>query len=275
MKRYRKALTIAGSDSGGGAGIQADLKTFAACGCFGMSAVTAITAQNTCGVTAIHAIPPAIITSQIRAVLEDIGADGIKIGMLHCSEVIRAVAAILKEFSCDEIVVDPVMVATSGARLIEEEAVSTLRDTLLPLASLVTPNIPEAEILTGKTISCRDDMITAARQLAHEYNTSVLLKGGHLEGATIVDIFWGKEHSKEIEFSNTAIATNNTHGTGCTLSSAITAFRARGASYAEAINSAETYLHDAIAAGAAYTLGKGHGPVHHFHAFRHEGSTRK
>jgi len=269
MKRYRKALTIAGSDSGGGAGIQADLKTFAACGCFGMSAVTAITAQNTCGVTAIHAIPPATITSQIRAVLEDIGADGIKIGMLHCSEVITAVAAILTEFSCNEIVVDPVMVATSGARLIEEEAISTLRDTLLPLASLITPNIPEAEILTGKTISCCTDMITAARQLVHEYGTSVLLKGGHLEGATVIDIFLDKEHSKEIEFSNTTIATKNTHGTGCTLSSAITAFRARGVSYAEAIGSAENYLHDAIAAGAAYTIGKGHGPVHHFHPFWH------
>lgn len=267
MKRYRKALTIAGSDSGGGAGIQADLKTFAACGCFGMSAITAITAQNTCGVTDIHTIPPATITSQIRAVLEDIGVDAVKIGMLHSSEVIRAVAAILKEFSCDEIIVDPVMVATSGARLIEEKAISTLQDTLFPLSSLITPNIPEAQILTGKTISCRADMITAARQLAHEYGTSVLMKGGHLEGATVVDIFLEKEDSKETKYSNTKIVTKNSHGTGCTLSSAITAFRARGASYGEAIGSAETYLHDAIGAGAAYTMGKGHGPVHHFHTF--------
>ncbi|MFN2354146.1 MAG: bifunctional hydroxymethylpyrimidine kinase/phosphomethylpyrimidine kinase [Desulfopila sp.] len=269
MKRYTKALTIAGSDSGGGAGIQADLKTFAACGCYGMSAITAITAQNTCGVTDIHAIPPATIASQIRAVLEDIGADAIKIGMLHSSEVITAVAAILKEFSCDQIVVDPVMVATSGARLIEEEAISTLRHTLLPLASLITPNIPEAEILTGNTISCRSDMSTAARQLAHEYGTSVLLKGGHLKGATVVDIYLNNEHSKEREFSNATIVTKNSHGTGCTLSSAITAFRARGASYGQAIDSAETYLHHAIAAGAAYSIGKGHGPVDHFHPFRH------
>ncbi|MBM9604942.1 bifunctional hydroxymethylpyrimidine kinase/phosphomethylpyrimidine kinase [Desulfopila inferna] len=267
MKSYRKALTIAGSDSGGGAGIQADLKTFSACGCYGMSAITAITAQNTCGVTAIHPVPPAVIAAQIRAVLDDIGTDAIKIGMLHSADVIMTVAQVLREYGCNNIVLDPVMVATSGDRLIEESAVATLLETLLPLATLITPNIPEAEILTKKKISTRDDMISAAQLLSSEYSLAVLLKGGHLKGTTLVDVYWPRDADSPIFFENERIATRNSHGTGCTLSSAIAAFIAHQESLHDAVRHAEKYLYQAISAGSEYSLGKGHGPVHHFFNF--------
>jgi hydroxymethylpyrimidine/phosphomethylpyrimidine kinase len=265
---YIRTLTIAGSDSGGGAGIQADLKTFSACGCFGMSAITAITAQNTCGVTAIHPVPPAIIAAQIRAILDDIGTDAIKIGMLHSSDVITCVAEILREYGCGNIILDPVMVTTSGHRLMEGDAVATLKKNLFPLASLITPNIPEAEILTGRKISTVDDMIGAAHRLSTEHSLSVLLKGGHGKGETIIDVYREKDNDIEILFENKRIPTKNSHGTGCTLSSAIAAFTGRGESPADAIRFAEEYLHKAITAGSRFSLGKGHGPVHHFFDYR-------
>lgn len=266
MKEYRKVLTIAGSDSGGGAGIQADLKTFSACGCFGMSAVTAITAQNTCGVTDIHAIPASSIAAQIHAVLDDIGADAIKIGMLHSSEVILTVTEVLHRYGCKNIIVDPVMVATSGDRLIEEDAVATLKENLLPMASLITPNIPEAEILAGEKISGTEDMAMAAEKLGKLFGTSVLAKGGHLTEDLLVDILWSKQRQKTERFENRRVATRNSHGTGCTLSSAIASFAAYGNTIEKSVALAEEYLHSAIAAGAEYRIGKGHGPVHHFHS---------
>ena len=266
MKKYIRALTIAGSDSGGGAGIQADLKTFSACGCFGMSALTAITAQNTLGVTDIHAIPPKTIAAQISAVLDDIGTDSIKIGMLHSSEVITTVADILTRYSCTNIVIDPVMVATSGDRLIEEEAVETLKETLLPLATVITPNIPEAEILLGEKITSASLLEEVAARLSSSYSTSVLAKGGHLSDETLVDILWDRDFLRAVSFAHRRMATRNTHGTGCTLSSAIAAYLAEGNSLVESVEKAEHYLHGAIAAGSDYEIGSGHGPVHHFHA---------
>ncbi|MEE4240574.1 MAG: bifunctional hydroxymethylpyrimidine kinase/phosphomethylpyrimidine kinase [Desulfopila sp.] len=264
MKRYSRTLTIAGSDSGGGAGIQADLKTFSACGCYGMSAITAITAQNTCAVHDIHPVPAAHIAAQIRAVLDDIGADAVKIGMLHSSEVIITVAALLREYGCSTIILDPVMVATSGDRLIEDSAVDTLVEKLFPLALLITPNIPEAEILTKQKIADRDDMERAARFMSEKFAVSVLLKGGHLGGDQVVDLLWQKNSSRAHFFQSRRMTTANTHGTGCTLSSAIAAFIALGSPLQEAVERGRNYLQGALEAGALFSIGKGHGPVHHF-----------
>ncbi len=265
MKKYTKLLTIAGSDSGGGAGIQADLKTFSACGCYGMSAITAITAQNTCGVTDIHGVPTNTITAQIKAVLDDIGADAIKIGMLHSREVIQTVADVLAQYQCKNVVLDPVMVATSGDRLIKEDAVVMLKEQLFPMARLITPNIPEAEILTDRKITDNDAMIDAAQQLGSKFSISVLVKGGHLSNQNLVDVLFNVERQDIKFYENERIATKNSHGTGCTLSSAIAAFLAKGLLLADAVQQAENYLHSAIMAGSNYTTGKGHGPVHHFH----------
>lgn len=264
MKNYTRLLTIAGSDSGGGAGIQADLKTFSACGCFGMTAVTAITAQNTLGVTDIHPVPVSSIDAQLRAVLDDIGVDGVKIGMLHSVEVIRCVAAVLKEYGCSKVVLDPVMIATSGDRLIEDDAVEALKEYLFPVVHLITPNIPEAELLAGKRITSDQELEDAARDLADRHDVSVLLKAGHFSGKTIRDILIEKGKPFKPFFSS-RLDTRNTHGTGCTLSSAVAAFWGRGSTMAGAVELAEKYLHGAIESGSLYELGKGHGPVHHFH----------
>ncbi len=265
MKQYKRVLTIAGSDSGGGAGIQADLKTFSACGCFGMSAITAITAQNTCGVTDIHPVPVTTLEAQIRAVMDDIGVDAIKIGMLHSKEVIHCVASVLKGYDCKKIVLDPVMVATSGDPLIREDAVEAMKENLLPLVKVITPNIPEAEILTGKKITGDREALAAARQFSNAFSISVLVKAGHLEGDRLIDVLWEDESQKVFRYENKRISTGNTHGTGCTLSSAIAAYLAQGFPLEEAVMLAEKYLHAAIAEGSEYRIGKGHGPVHHFH----------
>ncbi len=266
MKRYIRVLTIAGSDSGGGAGIQADLKTFSACGCFGMSAITAITAQNTCGVINIHPIPVSTVESQIRAVMDDIGVDAVKIGMLHSKEVIQCVASVLSEYDCKAIVLDPVMVATSGDPLIEEDAITAMKEQLLPKVTLITPNIPEAEILTGRTIAGDREVMEAVQQLSAAFSLSVLVKAGHLQGERLIDVLWDSQHQKIFTYENVRLATKNTHGTGCTLSSSIAAFLAQGFPLDEAVRKAENYLHAALAAGAEYRIGKGHGPVHHLHA---------
>jgi hydroxymethylpyrimidine/phosphomethylpyrimidine kinase len=264
LQSYTRTLTIAGSDSGGGAGIQADIKTFSACGCYGMSVITAITAQNTCSVRDIHPVPTSHIAAQIRAVLDDIGTDAIKIGMLHSSEVIVTVAGLLREYGCDNIILDPVMVATSGDRLIQDSAVATMTAELFPLATMITPNIPEAEILTKQKIVDPDDMERAARFLSDTFSLSVLLKGGHLGGAGVTDIFWEKGSRQPHSFQSKRIATANTHGTGCTLSSAIAAFIALGHSAQQAVTYGRNYLQGALEAGALFSLGSGHGPVHHF-----------
>jgi hydroxymethylpyrimidine/phosphomethylpyrimidine kinase len=259
-ERVRTALTIAGSDSGGGAGIQADLKTFSALGVYGMSAVTAITAQNTLGVTAVFELPPELVAAQIDAVLSDIGADAVKTGMIANSEIIRVVAAKVREYGLSTLVVDPVMVATSGDRLLREEAVTALRTELLPLATVVTPNLPEAEVLVGRPIGSLAEMHEAAREIVGMGVRSVLVKGGHLQGDA-TDVFY--DGTNVVELPARRIDTTSTHGTGCTLASAIAALLARGESLEAAIGGAKVYLTAAIE--WAYPIGHGHGPVHHFH----------
>ena len=265
-RRYPRALTIAGSDSGGGAGIQADLKTFAALGCYGMSVITALTAQNTVAVTAIYPVPPEFIAAQIDAVMKDIGADAIKIGMLHSAEVIATVADRLRQYPQVPVVVDPVMVAKSGDRLLREDAVTALREVLLPLATVVTPNLPEAETLLGRRVRDRDAMNAAAIDLLKLGPRAVVVKGGHLAGGDSTDVLALAGETTVRWFQAPRAATSNTHGTGCTYSSAIAAGLARGATVADAVEQAKRYLTGAITAGATFKLGTGHGPVHHFHA---------
>ena len=265
-RRYARALTIAGSDSGGGAGIQADLKTFAALGCYGMSVITALTAQNTVAVAAIHPVPPEFIAAQLDAVLEDIGVDAIKVGMLHSAEVIATVAERLRRRPMVPVVVDPVMVAKSGDRLLREDAVTALREVLLPLATVITPNLPEAEALLGRHVRSHDAMNAAATDLLKLGPRAVVVKGGHLAGGDSADVLALAGEKTVRWFQAPRAATSNTHGTGCTYSSAITAGLARGASIADAVEQAKRYLTGAITAGATFRLGAGHGPVHHFHA---------
>jgi hydroxymethylpyrimidine/phosphomethylpyrimidine kinase len=258
-----KALTIAGSDSGGGAGIQADLKTFAALGVYGSSAITAITAQNTVGVTAVHEIPTEVIAAQLDAVLGDIGADAAKTGMLSSAPIIATVAAAVRRWGLARLVVDPVMVAKSGDRLLREDAVRALREELLPLALVVTPNIPEAETLAGMTIQAEEDRREAARRIAAFGPRYVVVKGGHAEGDPI-DFLYDGATTIPIG-SGPRIDTPNTHGTGCTFAAAITAGLARGYEVERAVREAKTYLTEALR--ASYRVGAGHSPVHHFHAW--------
>ncbi len=267
MKQYRRLLTIAGSDSGGGAGIQADLKTFAALECYGMSVIAALTAQNTRGVTAIYDLPPAFVAQQLEAVLSDIGVDAVKVGMLQSAEIVQTVAAHLRQAQPAHIVVDPVMVAKSGHRLLQDSAIEALMAELLPLATLITPNIPEAEVLTRSRIVDRAAMSTAASQLLTSGAKAVLVKGGHLTDDSSDDCLATRNDDGTTNitwFKHARITTPNTHGTGCTLSSAIAAWLARGKEPTAAVAAAIEYLTHAIEAGAAYQIGNGHGPVHHF-----------
>ncbi len=274
-KRYKRLLTIAGSDSGGGAGIQADLKTFSALGCFGMSVITALTAQNTHSVTGIHPVPPEFIRLQIDTVMEDIGVDAVKVGMLHSAEVIRTVANSLQSYPIPYIVVDPVMVAKGGAKLLQDEAVEALRTYLLPLATVITPNLPEARVLLGLDTNPsnreKDSDLAVlehlGRQLASLGPKAVLVKGGHLQGSESSDVLYLAVEDRFVHFPSRRIPTQNTHGTGCTLSSAIAAYLAHGLPLEQAVGSAKEYLTQALIKGATYRLGNGHGPVHHFHAF--------
>ncbi len=258
-------LTIAGSDSGGGAGIQADLKTFAALGTYGCSAICALTAQNTQTVTAIHEVPPEFVTAQLDAVFGDIEIAAVKIGMLSSREVIDAVAAGLERHGARTIVLDPVMVAKSGARLLRPDAIEALKQRLLPLATLITPNLPEAGDLLG--IEAPGDeagMVEAAAALRALGPSAVLIKGGHLEDADSVDIL--DDGGEPLTLVAPRIATVNTHGTGCTLSSAIAALLGKGMPLRDAISGAKGYLTGALKAADQLRVGHGHGPVHHFHA---------
>lgn len=265
MKHYHRVLTIAGSDSGGGAGVQADIKTISACGCYAASAITAVTVQNTCGVSAVHPVPVEIIEQQIDAVLSDIGADAIKIGMLHSEEVVKCVARMLRKYNCPRVVIDPVMVSTSGHRLIEESAIQSLCSVLLPLATVITPNIPEAEILLGgQKLDKQSGLSDAARVLGEKFGTSVLLKAGHLTEDKLVDIFYNHEDGSLTELPSVRIHTKNTHGTGCTMSSALASSLAKGENLVEAATSAKAYINSAILSGADYEIGHGFGPVNHF-----------
>lgn len=331
-KHYTRVLTIAGSDSGGGAGVQADIKTISALGCYAASVITAVTVQNTMGVSDVHPIPADIVEGQIRAVLDDIGADAVKIGMLQSREITRRIAAVLGEYPIRNIVLDPVMVSTSGHRLIEPEAVEALVSCLMPLARVITPNIPEAEILLGgKRLSDQASLSEAAVELSRLTGASVLLKAGHLApdpsgadsevkemtGASVLlkaghlapdpsgaesgagcraeseclsgaesgaksaaesraksgaepgamvltDYFYDAERGELIELPSQAVQTVNTHGTGCTMSSALAAHLAKGCSLQDAARGAKAYIAGAIADGAAYEIGHGHGPVNHF-----------
>ena len=257
--RYPCALTVAGSDSGGGAGIQADLKTFAALGVYGASVITAITAQNTVGVRAIHDIPPPVVAAQLDAVLEDLPIGAVKIGMLSSAEIIAVVAERLRAHGVTTVVLDTVMVAKSGDLLLHDEAVQGLIDHLLPLATIITPNLPEAARLLGR--KALGDHREAARELLALGPAAVLLKGGHGEGDEIEDLLVSRDGT-ECSFPHPRVATKNTHGTGCTLSAAVAAGLARGLAAPQAVEEAITWLQGAIR--HAWTLGAGHGPVHHF-----------
>lgn len=256
--KMKTALTIAGSDSSGGAGIQADLKTMTMNGVFAMSAITALTAQNTTGVRAIQESTPDFLKDQIDAVFEDIYPDAVKIGMVASSELIRVIAERLRFYKAENIVVDPVMVATSGSALLKSDAVKTLIEEFLPIATLVTPNIPEAEILSEITIKTEDDMVTAAKKIGDNYNCAVLLKGGHnINDAN--DLLYS--NGEATWFKGKRINNPNTHGTGCTLSSAIASNLAKGFSLNDAVKRAKDYISGALAADL--DLGKGSGPMNH------------
>ena len=256
----KTALTIAGSDSSGGAGIQADIKTMTMHGVYAMSAITAMTAQNTTGVRAIQEATPDFLRQQLDAVYEDIRPDAVKIGMVSSSELIRVIADRLRYYEAGNVVVDPVMVATAGSSLIRQDAVQMLIRELLPISTLVTPNIPEAQVLSGLTIRDKEDMITAAKQIGDRYRCAVLLKGGHSVNDAN-DLLYAK--GELIWFEGKRIDNPNTHGTGCTLSSAIAANLALGFDLAESIRRAKEYLSGALS--AMLDLGKGSGPLNHMH----------
>lgn len=264
-KTIAHVLTIAGSDSGGGAGIQADLKAMSALGVYGLSVITALTAQNTRAVTAIHDVPPDMIAAQLDAVFEDIRIDAVKIGMLSRPEVIEVVAERLRHHGADKVVLDPVMVAKSGDALLQPDAVSALITHLLPLALIITPNLPEAGVLLDRPPPADvDQMQKAADDLRALGPRAVLLKGGHLTEGDAVDIFDDGRTLEELRSKR--VATRNTHGTGCTLSAAIAALLGQGLDLPAAARSAKDYVAHAIAAADRLDVGQGHGPVHHFHA---------
>lgn len=261
-QRYTRVLSIAGSDSGGGAGIQADLKTFAALGCYGMTAITALTAQNTLGVSAIHGVPPEMLKAQLCAVFDDIGVDAVKIGMLHAPDIVRTVAWALRYYKVQRVVLDPVMVATSGDTLITPTTVQVLVDELFPLATVITPNLDEAALLLSRTIESARQLEAAARDLFAMGAPAVLLKGGHLPGAEVADLLVTGAGPVQ-RLASPRIESRNTHGTGCTLSSAIACHLALGEPLDRAVALARAYILQAIAQGADVYTGAGHGPLNH------------
>jgi hydroxymethylpyrimidine/phosphomethylpyrimidine kinase len=264
QEQYVSVLTIAGSDSGGGAGIQADLKTFAALGCYGTSAITAVTVQNTLGVQDIHSIPPAIVAAQIRAVLDDIRPKAIKIGMVHTAALAATIAETLMDYPSIPVIFDPVMVSTSGHKLIQDDTIASLRSGLFRSADLLTPNIDEASMLCGQPIRSLADMLEAAEELMGLGCKAVLLKGGHLKGTLMHDVYMEAGGVSRV-FASPYISTWNTHGTGCTLSAAIAANMALGHTLVESILSAKDYLTAALEAGMYVRTGAGSGPLNHFY----------
>jgi hydroxymethylpyrimidine/phosphomethylpyrimidine kinase len=258
-------LTIAGTDPTGGAGIQADLKTFSAVGAYGMAVVTALVAQNTTGVSEVQVLSPEFVRAQIDSVFSDVRVDAVKIGMLADAGIVRAVAAALREYAPEHVVLDPVMVAKSGDRLLAPDAVAALRDELVPIVDLITPNLPEAADLLGeKEIHDEAEMAGVARRLSELGRARVLLKGGHLSGEKSTDLFL--EGGETTMLTDVRVPTRNTHGTGCTLSSAAAAFRPRRPDWISAVTDAKAYLSGAIAAADQLDVGHGNGPVHHFYA---------
>lgn len=271
MKSYSTVLTIAGSDSCAGAGIQADIKAISATGSYAQSAITAVTVQNTLGVQDVFPVPIKTVRDQIDAVLSDIGADAVKIGMLHSSALMEEICRILDKYRPGNIVLDPVMVSTSGHRLIEADAAQTLRKLLIPRARIITPNIPEAEILSGEKIGSSEDFPRIARILSQGGKVSVLMKAGHLEDDDEVsDLLYDAESDRFTPLRSRRVRTRNTHGTGCTLSSAIASYLAQGHSLESACRKAKDYISKAIESGAQYRIGQGHGPVDHFFMLRQQ-----
>lgn len=259
------ALSIAGSDPSGGAGIQADLKTFSANGVYGMSAITALTIQNTMGVSGIHLVPPSFVSGQIRAIFDDIRVDAIKVGMIANANIANEVANVLREHKGIPVILDPVMIAKGGHSLLEDDAVIALKECLLPLADILTPNLAESASLLGVDIATtRKEIESQGKALLSLGCKSVLMKGGHLDGKESPDLLVTFDSSEWLEGSR--IDTKNTHGTGCTLSSAITAEIAKGKDYKKAVENAKVFVSDAISAADSLHIGSGHGPTHHFHA---------
>jgi hydroxymethylpyrimidine/phosphomethylpyrimidine kinase len=268
IKEYTRVLTIAGSDCGGGAGIQADLKTFSALGCYGMSAISALTAQNTLGVTGIHDISSEFIVDQINAVLDDIGTDAIKTGMLHRPEIIQKVSSALKSHNVSNLVVDPVMFAKSGDKLLLDEAISALKEELIPLATVLTPNIPEAEALLGRKLESSDALPQAAEDLCALGPQAVIVKGGHLKDSLSDDwLFVNNANfkNKKLKLPGKRVDTENLHGAGCSFSAAIASFIALGKDIETAAQLSRDFISKAIEGGSHYKLGKGKGPVLHFY----------
>ncbi|RYD04221.1 hypothetical protein N752_15365 [Desulforamulus aquiferis] len=256
----KHVLTVAGSDSCGGAGIQADLKTFSALGTYGMSVITAVTAQNTTGVVMVREMDPEMVAAQINCIFEDIKVHAVKVGMVSSAEIITTIGNCLARHRAVNIVIDPVMVSKSRCNLLRPEACETLVKVLFPLATIVTPNIPEAEVIVGGTITSLEDMKGAAVKIYNKGAKNVIVKGGHMEGPAIDVLYDGKQF---LQFSGERVATTNTHGTGCTFSSAIAAYLARGLTMTEAIEGAKKYIHRAIA--HSFPIGRGVGPTNHFH----------
>ncbi|MBQ3635511.1 MAG: bifunctional hydroxymethylpyrimidine kinase/phosphomethylpyrimidine kinase [Bacteroidales bacterium] len=266
-KRYDIVLSIAGSDASGGAGIQADIKTASAMGCYAATAITSVVSENTQKVYSVADMTAEMVVSQIHAVLDDIGVSAIKIGMLHSAEVAHAVAEVLKTCGTKNIVLDPVMVATSGDELMLEDTIEVIKSELMPIARICTPNLPEAKrLLGGREIKTIEEMKQAAIDIS-EMGCSVMLKGGHLDGKIMMDILCNKETRELLELPQDKVETRNTHGTGCTLSTAIASGLAKGKTLTGAVVGAKTYINQAIETGARYEIGRGHGPVAHFYKY--------
>lgn len=263
MKRYPVVLSIAGSDCSGGAGIQADIKTISALGGYAASVITAVTVQNTLGVQAVHSIPPEIIHGQLEAVMEDLHPDAVKIGMVNDVATIRVIAECLRKYAPDFIVYDPVMISTSGQKLMTDDVIEVMKDELFPHIDLLTPNIHEATVLSGIETFDITDMRRAARRLTDKYEILVLIKGGHLRGNDMCDLFHNSEQYHRI-YSEKKIESKNLHGTGCTLASAIATYYAKGFNVEDAINKAKAYVTKAIIEGKYLHIGHGNGPLWHF-----------
>ncbi|WP_303911394.1 bifunctional hydroxymethylpyrimidine kinase/phosphomethylpyrimidine kinase [Bacteroides mediterraneensis] len=266
MRTYPCVLTIAGSDCSGGAGIQADIKTISALGAYAASAITAITVQNTCGVTGIHPVPPSYVKGQIEAVMDDIRPQAIKIGMINDTKIVEVIAEMLQKYQPQFVVFDPVMVSTSGCKLMEDEAIEAITTRLIPLATLITPNLSEAEILAGQKIRTVEEMQRQAKEMLKLGCRGVLIKGGHLEGGRMCDVLQTVGEEAPHLFAAPKVDSRNTHGTGCTLSSAIATYLALGETVTDAVEKAKQYVYKGIEAGKDVCIGHGHGPLNHFYS---------
>lgn len=266
MKKYHSVLTIAGSDCSGGAGIQADIKAISALGGYAASAITAITVQNTCGVTGIHPVPASYVKAQIEAVMTDIKPSAIKIGMINDVEIVKAIAESIKKYKPKFVVFDPVMVSTSGCKLIEDKAIEAIKEELIPLSTIITPNLSEAMVLTGDSISDAASMTAAGNKILESGCGAVLIKGGHLEGNDMCDVLCIKGENTPYIYTASKISSKNTHGTGCTLSSSIATYLALGETLQEAVRKAKDYVHKGILNGKDVCIGSGHGPLNHFYS---------